>query len=218
MLKNRFAFTLLEMIFVVVIIGILSLIAISSHVRDLREESSLSVLNAIRYTQQLALQDSKVDPLNSKWQRKLWHIRFSRYNSGAQWFYTVSSSRDMDANVDKNEAATDPTNGKLFYNLGGDENIDSDESPNIFLGKHFSINSVDFSGCKGYTGASKKLNSSTHVAFDQLGRPHKGIYGVKNRYSSVMHKDCKIKFGFYDSSIDDFTIVIKKETGYAFIE
>lgn len=218
MLKNRLAFTFLEMIFVIVIIGILSLVAIGNQSRDLREESSTNVLNAIRYTQLLALQDSKVDPLNSKWQRKFWHIRFSRHNSGAQWFYTISASKDMDTNVDKDESATDPSNGKLFYNRGGDNTIDSDESPNIFLGKSFSINSVDFSGCKGYTGLDRSLNYSTHVAFDELGRPHKGIYNVTNRYNSLMHEDCKIRFGFYDSSIEDFTIVIKKQTGYSFIE
>lgn len=52
----------------------------------------------------------------------------------------------MDGYVDTIETAIDPANGKYMYNLGGNTVIDSDESPNIFIGKTYGINSMVFSG------------------------------------------------------------------------
>ncbi len=212
--KQTKAFTMLELVFVIVVLGILAALALPRMDRDLRQEAADNVLSAIRYTQHLALIDDKTDPFDPVWQKKLWVIRFSLDGSG-RYFYTVSSNEDNNTQVSKIEAAIDPSNGKYMYNLGGNADIGADESPNIFINRKFGIDTVDFTSCQTIANGT---NASTHIAFDQLGRPHKGVFGTAtNDYRTVLTGTCSITFGFEDNSISDFIITIERETGYAFI-
>ncbi len=203
--KQTNAFTMIELVFVIVVLGILASIALPRMDRDLRQEAKDNILSAIRYTQHLALMDDKTNPTNPTWQKELWQIRFSTSDvTNKAFFYTVSSDTDQDGSVDKNETAIDPANGKYMYNLGGNTVIDSDESPNIFIGKKYGINSMSFTG--GCSGAH-------HIAFDNLGRPHNGVGSATNTYSQYMSQDCTIQIGFADSSITPLNITVTTETG-----
>jgi len=212
--KHTRAFTFIELIFVIVVLGILAAFALPRLERDLRQEATDNILSAIRYTQHLALNDDKTNPFDANWQQTLWQIRFSLDGAG-RYFYTIASNMDHSTNVDQNETAIDPANGKYMYNEAGTAVIDPDESPNIFIGKLYGINSVDFRNCETIANGS---NTSTHIAFDPLGRPHKGVFVVAtNDYRTVMTADCNITFGFEDTSISPLTITITEETGHAFI-
>ncbi|HFQ61612.1 MAG TPA: type II secretion system protein [Epsilonproteobacteria bacterium] len=212
------AFTMLELVMVIVVLGILAALALPRMERDGRQQAADNILSAIRYTQHLALLDDKTDPLNVQWQRRFWHIRFSSYTKDGQtlWFYTVSSSRDGDNNVDQDEAATDPSNGRLMFNANGDSAIDPNESPNIFIGEQYGITTVDFSACNVVTGASGVApGNPQHIAFDHLGRPHRGIYNAGNNFATITQQNCVIRFGSPD--FEDFSITIENQTGHAFI-
>ena len=204
------AFTMLELVFVIVVLGILAAIAIPRMDRDLRQEAADNILSSVRYTQHLALLDNRHTFNEANWQKSFWTIRFDA-NGG---FYTVSSNIDYSTNVDKNESAMDPANGKLFYS--DDNIIDSDESPSIFLNRKYGIDTVDFTNCKVTANGD---NTSNHIAFDYMGRPHKGMYNTAtNDYRTVMRADCEIVFKFTDTSIDDIHMLIMQETGYAYLE
>jgi len=207
--SKRTAFSMLELVFVIVVLGILAALAIPRLDRDLRQEAADNILSAVRYTQHLALLDNRHTFNAANWQKSFWTIRFKADGL----FYTVSSNIDYSNNVDKNESAMDPASGKLFYS--DDSIIDSDESPSIFLNHKYGIDTVDFSNCKTTANGD---NTSTHIAFDYLGRPHKGMYGtVTNDYSTVMTTDCEIIFKFSDTDIDDIHLLIMQETGYAYL-
>ncbi len=207
--KQTKAFTLIELVFVIVVLGILASLAIPRMDRDLRQEAADNVLSAIRYTQHLALNDNKTDPGNTNWQKELWKISFSTSADNLANFYTISSDKVPYAAVSKDETAIDPQNGKYMYNMGGDTTIDSDESPSIFIGKKYGINSMTFNG--GCSGAQ-------HIGFDHLGRPHNALGGATNTYSQYMTTDCSIIMGFTDGSITDLNITIATETGYVSID
>ena len=198
------AFTMLELVFVIVVLGILAALAMPRLDRDLRQEAKDNILSAIRYTQHLALNDDKTNP-TTNWQKTLWRITFSTSGNNLANFYTVSSDTDQDGSVDKAESAIDPVNGKYMYNVGGNTVIDSDESPNIFIGKKYGVNSMTFTG--GCANAQ-------HIAFDHLGRPHNSLGAATNNYSQYMTSDCTIQFGFADNSITPLTVTIATETGY----
>ena len=209
--KNKSAFTMLELIMVIVVLGILASLALPRMERDLRQEAGDNILSAIRYTQHLALMDNKTDPNDPNWQREYWHMRFGTYD-GSKRFYTISSNVNQNTdtsgneNVNKIETALDPSNGKYMFHRSGDASLNElDESPNIFISKKYSIDTMAFTG--GCT--------TQHIAFDHMGRPHTGIYNSTNNFDSYMTSDCIFTFGFEDTSITDLVIRISKETGYA---
>ena len=201
---------MLELVMVIVVLGILASLALPRMERDIRQEAGDNVLSAIRYTQHLALIDNKTDPSDRRWQRRYWHIRFETYNSSDPlWFYAVSSSRDGDNNIDNNEVAIDPANGKKLNNANSATGIGPDDSPSVFLGENYGVKDIRLSdGCAA--------NNRQHIAFDHLGRPHVGIYGATSDYRSYMTSDCNVTLEFKESDIDDnISIIIRAETGYA---
>jgi len=216
-LVKRPAFTMIELVFVIVVLGILAALALPRLERDLRQEARDNLLSAIRYTQHLALIDDKTNPTDTtdpaypNWQRKLWKISFSTSDDNLANFYTISSDLNGNGAVSKNETAIDPVNGKYMYNVGGDTTIDADESPNIFIGKTYGVimKNANFSG--GCANAQ-------HIAFDHLGRPHNGVGGATNNYSTYMATDCNIIIEFADTSIQDLNITIATETGQVTID
>jgi prepilin-type N-terminal cleavage/methylation domain-containing protein len=199
---KRPAFTMLELVFVIVVLGILASLAIPRLERDLRQEAKDNILSAIRYTQHLSLIDDKTDPSDPNWQRRLWKISFTTSADNLANFYTVSSDTNSDGSVDINETALDPLNGKYMFT--DDSSIDTNESPNIFIGKKYSIINMNFNG--GCAGES-------HIAFDNLGRPHIDIGSATNNYSKYMTTNCTIQMNFADGSTP-LNITIATETGY----
>jgi len=205
---------MLELVMVIVVLGILAAVAIPRMERDLRQEAGDNILSAIRYTQHLALMDDKTNPNDPKWQMTLWQIRFSTYTDGGgktRWFYTVASNIAHNVgNISKNNAAIDPANQKYIWHLGGDNSLDeNDESPNIFIGKKYGIDTVTFRG-----GCS---NTAQHIAFDHLGRPYNDIFtnaATLKDFSNLLASDCTITFGF-EGSESDLVISIARETGFA---
>jgi len=214
--RNQTAFTMIELLLVIIVLGILTSLAIPRMDRDRSQEAADNILSSIRYTQHLALTDNKTDPFDTNWQQKFWMIRFVMDSTGENSFYTVSSDTDKSGTIHKAETAIDPSNGKYMYNTtGATVTMDSDESPNIFIGNNYGINAINLnnSGC-----------TTQHIAFDNLGRPHTGLKTTAtgtlagNNYATYMSNDCNMTFSFIDSSTDSFNIIIKKETGYAYID
>ena len=204
MKENRFAFSMIELIMVIVVLGILSATAMPNFKNDVRVGARENLYSAFQYTRNLALIDNRTNPIDTDWQMELWTISFS--NSPEGFTYNIGSNLNHNSAFSKNECAIDPANGKYFYNLNGDTTIDTDESPNVFLGKKFGVKDIVFEdGCNG----------AQYIAFDNMGRPHiNGIYSSIALYSGVMLQDCKVTVSFLDTSIENLIFSIKKETGF----
>jgi prepilin-type N-terminal cleavage/methylation domain-containing protein len=207
---KRNAFTMLELVMVIVIIGILAALAIPRLDRDVKQEAADNLLSAIRYTQHLSLLDDKHKFGQSNWQKSFWTIEFtSSTTNPLNNFYTICSDDDRDGVIQKNECAMDPSNNKYYYNAGGVTTaIDADESPSIFIGKKYGIISITGSG---------GCNGVKHLGFDHLGRPHVSFSSSSTPdYSSYMKTQCQFTFGMKNG--DSFVIEIESETGYARIK
>jgi len=68
------AFTMLELIFVIVVIGILAAVIIPNTKTNPVAEAAVNLLSQIRYTQHLAIINDKFDPNNASWYKDRWQI------------------------------------------------------------------------------------------------------------------------------------------------
>jgi len=215
--KNKSAFTLIELVFVIVVLGILAALAIPRLDRDIRQAAADNIVSALRYTKHMALIDNKTDPRTNTyatgdWQKTFWALRFTVSNTDIDaTYYTVATDNNRNGSIAKIESAIDPSNGKYFYNSSGSfSSIASDESPNIFIGHKYGIDSIGFSG-----GCS---STNKHVAFDYFGRLHNGIGSATNDFGTYQSQDCNITLGFQSTGVDNISIIIEKQTGHIYID
>ena len=204
------AFTLIELVFVIVIIGILSAILAPSFKRDTLQEAADQIASHIRLTQQLALHDNKFEPTNKFWYKERWQIIFSSsaYTDNKIAYSIFSDKPTYSGNPDISELAKNPLNPNQYLS-GGYSGIlqtsDSRAMKELNIGKKYGITNVTFSG--GCSGSGKR------VSFDYLGRPLKGNPSSMGRKyedrlitsvcNIVLHQGTKTK-----------TISIYPETGF----
>lgn len=218
-MKKKSAFSLIELVFVIVVLGILASLAMSRSERDLRQEAAETVLSHIRLAQQLALRDNKHRPFDgslndNRWQRAYWQIQFRTCANG-DWSYRVGSDINLAGGANglgKSESAVNPTDNKYLWSDNCD-NLDADESETVHLSKKFGISTVAQSNACG----------NRQIAFDYVGRPHIDTSYDAPDFSKLMQGDCNLTFTLStdqdgDGNIDTFNIIVKEETGHAYIE
>lgn len=224
------AFTMIELVFVIVVVGILAAIMIPKLNRNASREAANQILTHIRYTQHLAMQDDKYENFVSdnpvRWFRMRWGVAFN--NTSLQkcsidepgvvtWKYSVFFDKSLNGNINsENEVANDIyKSGKLLS--GGwssgivTEAICKKWNKELNLGKRFGITSVDFKdGCSGMQT----------IIFDEMGRPMRVASttsgGAKRPYDRLLKKDCKITIT--DKRGNQTTIIIEKESGFTSIK
>ena len=77
------AFTMLELVFVLVVIGILAAVMLPQMQSTKLREAAIQVVSHIRYTQHLAMIDDKFNANDGLWFRKRWELLFgSSLNAG----------------------------------------------------------------------------------------------------------------------------------------
>lgn len=211
------AFTMMEIVIVIVIIGILAAVIMPRTSSNKLAEAAVQLISHIRYTQHLALVDDKFKFSDDIWYKKRWQILFSNSDNG-KWSYTIFSDTlgNSTGNPDPSEVAVNPSNNakKLSGGNSGTNIIhynDADASNELNIGMEYGITNVTLSNtCKFYT--------SQRIAFDHLGRPLKGAFhNYLSAYpasSRLITSQCLITL---NSSEGTITIAIEPETGYAHI-
>jgi len=213
--SNRLAFSMIELVMVIVVISILASVSISNFDKNIRRDAIDSISHDIIYTQQLALLDNKHNINDSRWQMTYWKWRYTLCSKSDKVFYSVSSDMNEKGNVNRVESAIDTYNGKYLYqsNYFCKEGATSnkDDSSRVIISERFGIKSISNGGsCKGDVQS---------VAFDSLGRPHRGVESYSSpNYEFLMKKNCSFTFSFFDEDIEPFAIVIEAITGRVFLE
>lgn len=240
----KHAFTLIELVFVIVVIGIVAAYVAPSFKRDELYEATHQVLEHIRYTQHLAMTENKFDPKDKKFKatsgydidnegmfhRGRWQIRFrvvpatAGFNNGLVG-YSVYSDFDRQGNIDTANVmnpALNPLDKKwlmLASNCSGCSDV-------VFLNTKYKIDDIAFSSNCQPAGFTKVSNDVGTIVFDETGRPYYGIGHnngtsaasiVENRrriYEYRLINDCSIVL---TQGGRESTIIVKPETGYAFI-
>ena len=217
---------MIELVFVIVVVGILAAVMIPKLNRNGSREAANQILTHIRYTQHLAMQDDKyMYSTNEKpWFNMRWGITFN--NTSIQkcsidkpgvnsWKYSVFFDKSSNGNVNsEKEVANDIyKSGKLLS--GGWSGISSDACKKINkelnIEKRFGVTLVEFKdGCNGMQT----------INFDELGRPMRVVSttggGAKRPYAKLLTKNCEINIA--DKRGNQTTIIIEKESGFTYIK
>ncbi len=209
------AFTMLELVFVIVVIGILAAAIIPNTKTNPLKEAAIQLLSDIRYTQHLAMIDDKFNPNDNEWYMGRWQLIFyNGLNSNSVPSYTIfSDNSTYSGDPSFGEIAINPLNNLLMTGgYSGSSTLDIrntnfNGTSNMNLGVKYGVVSYQLSG--GCSGA--------RISFDYLGRPFRGdLSTMTGPYSAgtqrLITSECNIVI---NSSTDSISLTIQPETGYA---
>jgi prepilin-type N-terminal cleavage/methylation domain-containing protein len=212
---KRFAFTLMELVFVIIIIGILAVLAMPNFRTNPLQQATEQLASHIRYTQHLAMVDDRFDPTNSQWYSQMWVLwvrQVGDVNNGGEneWFYEIFSDRSNDGNSAIAEEAIDPLTGDTLGN-GGTNAIDNtvDDNKTINLTRKYGISNIIFAG-----GANLNNSALRRVSFDHLGRPHRDADPNANANWRRFLITSDMNITLIHPTDGNATITIRPETGY----
>ncbi|MEA3419339.1 MAG: type II secretion system protein [Campylobacterota bacterium] len=206
---RRPAFTMIELVMVIMVLGILAALAMPRLDRDLEQEAADNILSDIRYTQHMALRDYRHDNNDSNWQKSFWRIGFENCSDSTGLYEYIGSDDNYGGGINDIEAAIDPVNGKkmIWSGVNCSDGGDSSTSDRLFITHKYGIDTFARTG-----GCS----AAQYIGFDHLGRPHQGFAGSTTpNYASYMTSACTFTFTMSDGNT--FSITIEPETGHAYI-
>ena len=229
------SFTLLELVFIIVVVGILAAVIIPNTRSDNLREAAIQVVSHIRYTQHLAMVDDKYDANDLNWYKRRWTIRFRENLSFTStlppakfynkvWAYTIYSDIPNYAGREPDLVgmAKNPSNSLKYLSGGWDNTLHVENekaSSNMRLGEKYSIKDIKFSGgCR---------SNVRYIYFDYLGRPfnsstNNSSYEMASTgWHKLLTSQCKISLCLDTctgiASDRELMIGIEPETGYAHI-
>lgn len=188
------AFSLLELVIVIVAIGIIAIAVIPRYDRDTIQEATDQIISHIRYTQHLAMQDNRFDPTVGNWWASRWRIEFN--NASGDIIYSIQSGTTV---------ARNPEDTTLVLNGAG-----TNATKSLNLTEKYGITSLTSSAnCRAAnTGVAD-------IAFDYMGRPLglglSGAGSTTNPYADLIQNECTLTI---TSGSRSCQIVIQPETGY----
>ncbi|WP_295141005.1 type II secretion system protein [uncultured Campylobacter sp.] len=119
------AFTMVELIIVILVVGILALIALPKVKEDRLYEAVDQIVALIRYTQQLAIQDNLYNPNDPNWFKKRWGIQLANCQEAQNQFGLVELPFGLTVFKETNPGGTprpifakDPSNPNVFLYSG----------------------------------------------------------------------------------------------------
>ncbi len=231
------AFTMVELIVVIVLIGVLAFFLMPNKADTKTLEAARQIISHIRYAQHLALNNDKFDSNDATWYKKFWRVSFSEAagklddcknpikandkdtKKCIRYSVWQDSAGDKTGNANSlDELALDPAEpGKYLAadydgNKGGAQNKFSKK---MNLTDTYEIKGIDIK-FPGTTGAN---NNSKSFIFDDLGRvfaPY-GTGGAIAYQSDKLVKDF-IRITLTGKGGDEVKILVFAQTGYACVE
>ncbi len=178
---------MLELVFVIVVVGILAAALIPRMDRDTLYEATEHLLSHIKYTQHLALIDNVYDANNVNWFQNRWRITLDSTNSQ----YAISKGVTTNGVY-----AQDPLKHVAMNGMAGDNDYDLNDKYSVTINAGGGVN-------------------TTKLAFDNLGRPY--LFTAANPTTPTLYLlTANFDINVSDGT-ETATIRMRPETGYAYI-
>ncbi len=164
------AFTMMELIMVMVVAGIIAMVSFPRLGENSLNEATDQLIGHIRYTQHLAMQDDRFDPNNAEWFKERWQLLFGTSRSTDNKIaYSIFSDRGAySGNPDLGEIARNPLNQNQLLSGGFSGILRTDDrraTDTLNIGQKYGIQAIAFSNTCSASGRSRR------IAFDNFGRP-----------------------------------------------
>lgn len=210
-LRSKAAFSMLELILVIVILGFIAALGLPRLENDPLREAADQLVRHIRYTQQLALSNGQYASNDSVYYKKRWQLRFRRLLN-ENGYVIFADSKSQQGNSDDNEKAIDPQTGR--YLDGFDDTLDTK-----------ALNLTTSYGIKGDTtgvvvscfqnDGSLVTSNRGVIAFDDQGRPYAGVTNATSPFQYLLTSNCIITLK--NNANREANITVVPETGYTYI-
>jgi len=200
---KKSAFTMLELVFIIVVIGILAAVFIPRFERDNAGEAAYQIARHIRLAQHYALMEDRFDdaPAGVDWRETMWRITFTDGTSGQ--CYAVYADRDGNGgNPAQSERAVDPLTKNWVWGNTTCNDSTVGVNQDVLLWKSYGVTEV--SVCGALTSAAGIKN----IAFDHLGRPGQ----ISGNKMNLLTNDCNVSIATNDGHSSDITIY--SDTGF----
>ncbi len=239
----RKAFTMIELIFLITIVGIISALIIPRMQDTNLQEATDQVIKHIRLTQSLALsQDFYLaeasqsneysDPVKQtkssvQWFKRWWQIQIHSEGT-ANSAYSVYSdyptggaNNQFDSNPDYSATfsngdiiAVDPYTGLLIANVNTTNIPQNQRLTDVDIGNKYNVQIV-MSNCVSVTNS----RNSNHIHFDHLGRPHCAKSpddASLNPFDQLMRTQARITLTHLGTS-ESSVVCVEPESGFTHI-
>ncbi len=203
----RQSFSLIELIFVIVIISIVSMQFIPKLTKSNLSQAANKVIVHLKNTRYQAMIDNKFNHKDDFWFRERWTLKFQKCSQSiGGLYYVVYSDTNHGGHINKDETLKDPLTQKWLYS-NYDCDASSDESKDILLTKEYGVSKVDIS--------CNKTTTIGQISFGYDGKVYTKL-GTKleDTYNYELKEQCYITL--YDNSNDNVTIIIEPNTGYVY--
>ncbi len=247
-IKNKkYAFTMLELVFVIVVAGILTAAIVPRFDRNNLQEAADQLISHIRYTQHLAMVDDKFladrnlsrfsSLLKSKkellyWYKGRWQIYFFNVSGETPSYsfasYTVFSDSPSGSQTHLDQYDGNPNQSTTYKEVAKNP-LDSNRyligttHASFTVGSDHITKSLNLYSKYGINLVKfmKGCNLAHRIAFDYIGRPLQGDLKTSNKpyqIGRVITSQCQIALCKTNPcSEDNITIAIEPETGYTHI-
>ncbi|RXI25771.1 pilus assembly FimT family protein [Aliarcobacter trophiarum] len=193
-------FLLIELVFVIVILGILYTMFTPKMPNHKLEEVTNRVLIYLNYTRYKALVDDKFEKDVAEWFKRRWTMKFMRCRSdkGGGIYFTIYSETNDKGHTGQKESLKDPLTNRYIYSSNHcNKNIEN--SPFVLL-KNYGIEDVQIS--------CNTTDSLGQISFGVDGR----VYTKLTSENIELKKPCTIRFISTTKEFRDIKIYPK--TGY----
>ena len=201
---KKYAFSLYEIIIVILLTSILALSISSNNKQNNSFLAANQILNHINLTRMHAMSDNIYNDKNlTHWHKSRWTIKFMNcVSSVGGFYYVVFKDENLKGSPNKTECAVDPITKKYLYSYNDCE-AGYDEDRKILITKEY--------GIKKITISCNKTTTIGQLSFGFFGEPYAKLSDKSTDY--LLNDDCFIEI--IDEIGNSNSIKISTKSGFA---